>query len=415
MDNLEPPPTSRLPSIKALRTSTAESLNSALSYLRLRYSPEVRGTKRTSRNVVFSSYAVAKCVDSNQEGLDGHETSDDFNDIRGSDDFERSYALRWLTCLIAQLDDPGEDQEVANEAGISLDRREILIQEAASLLAVCSGTAGAGSFVREFNFTSSYSSSPSLAAEAVSTVKVQLRDVPLDNHDYGSVGAQTWGGACVLSTEIAESPSKFGLLSSCDQLRVLELGAGTGLVSLTVAKVLEPRDKMAYVLASDFFPSVLSNLGSNIRLNFPDLQPSDPTQIEAGFLDWSQYQSLSSASQHPPFDQPFDLIVGADIIYEDKHAEWIKRCLEILLKRPSAGGHAPTPKFHLVIPLRRTHEDESHSVEVVFPWADDRVEGEKRLSILHKEIISCDGRRRNERPGNATEEVEYAYYHIGWY
>lgn len=68
MNNLEPPPTSRLPPIKALRASTAESLDSALSYLRLRYSPEVRGTKRTSRKVVFSSYAVAKCVDSNQEG-----------------------------------------------------------------------------------------------------------------------------------------------------------------------------------------------------------------------------------------------------------------------------------------------------------------------------------------------------------
>ncbi|KDQ31663.1 hypothetical protein PLEOSDRAFT_1074207 [Pleurotus ostreatus PC15] len=400
MNNLEPPPTSRLPPIKALRISTAESLDSALTYLRLRYNPEVRGTKRTSRKV----------------SLDGHEPSDDFDDLHGSDDFERSYALRWLTCLIAQLDDTGDDQEAANETAIPLDRREILIQEAASLLALCSGTAGAGSFIREFNFaTSSHSSPPSPATEAVGTIQIQLRDVPLDNHDYGSVGAQTWGGACVLSAEIAENPSKFGLLSSCDQLRVLELGAGTGLVSLTIAKLLEQRVKKAFILASDFFPSVLSNLKSNIHLNFPDLQPSDPTQVEAGFLDWSQYQSMLSAGQHPPFDQPFDLIVGADIIYEDKHAEWIKQCLEILLKKPSAGGHAPAPKFYLVIPLRHTHENESHSVEVVFPWADDRVEGEKRLCILHKEIISCDGRSGNERPGNAKEEVEYAYYHIGWY
>lgn len=348
-------------------------------------------------------------------GSGGHEPSDDSDDLPGLDDFERSYALRWLTCLIAQLDDAGDDQEAVNETAIPLDRREILIQEAASLLALCSGTAGAGSFVREFNFTSSYSSSPSRVAEAVSTIKVQLRDVPLDNHDYGSVGAQTWGGACVLSAEIVEKPSQFGLLSSRDQLRVLELGAGTGLVSLTVAKLLEQCVKKAFILASDFFPSVLSNLKSNIRLNFPDLQPSDPTQIEASFLDWSEYQSLSTAGQRPPFDQPFDLIVGADIIYEDKHAEWIKHCLEFLLKKPTADHHTPTPRFHLVIPLRHTHENESHSVEVVFPWADDRVEGMKRLCILYKEIISCDGRRGNERPGNATEEVEYAYYHIGWY
>lgn len=342
-------------------------------------------------------------------GLDSHDPSDDFDDLHGSDDFERSYALRWLTCLIAQLYNADDHQETV----ISLDHREILIQEAASLLALCSGTAGAGSFVREFNFASAYSPSPSRIAEAVSTIKVQLRDVPLDNHDYGSVGAQTWGGACVLSAEIAENPSKFGLC--CDQLRVLELGAGTGLVSLTVAKLLEQWGKKAFILATDFFPSVLSNLESNIRLNFPHLRPSDPTQIEASFLDWSHHHSLSSQRQHSTFDQPFDLIVGADIIYEDKHAEWIKHCLEALLKKPSAGGHAPTPKFHLVIPLRHTHENESHSVEVVFPRADDQVEGEKRLCILHKEIISCDGRRGNERPGNAEEEVEYAYYHIGWY
>lgn len=69
---LEPPPTSRLPPIKALRTSTANSLDSALSYLRLRYSPEVRGTKRISRKLGFSSYAaVTKCDSSGQGAGEG--------------------------------------------------------------------------------------------------------------------------------------------------------------------------------------------------------------------------------------------------------------------------------------------------------------------------------------------------------
>lgn len=32
---------------------------------------------------------------------------------------------------------------------------------------------------------------------------VALTDIPLDNHDYGSIGTQTWGGACVLAEMIA--------------------------------------------------------------------------------------------------------------------------------------------------------------------------------------------------------------------
>jgi hypothetical protein len=104
------------------------------------------------------------------------------------------------------------------------DTIEPLVQSAAALLAICAGAASAGTRTRTYVFGS---------------VRVQLTDVALRNDDFGSVGAQTWGSACVLAEMIAEEPARFGFeLGGTGEkaVRVLELGAGTGLVSLTIGK-----------------------------------------------------------------------------------------------------------------------------------------------------------------------------------
>jgi hypothetical protein len=79
--------------------------------------------------------------------------------------------------------------------------KEDLVEEAAAILAMCAGTASAGVITRQFVFDR--------AEEA--TITVGLTDVPLDNQDYGSVGAQTWGGACIMAEMIVENPLAFGL------------------------------------------------------------------------------------------------------------------------------------------------------------------------------------------------------------
>lgn len=108
-----------------------------------------------------------------------------------------------------------------------------------------------------------------------------MTDIPIRNQDYRSVGAQTWGRACVLAEMIVEHPEQVGLgfLSgendTCSRrpLRILDLGAGTGLVVLTAAKVLvafsSTADCRATVAAADFYPSVLDNLRANIDKIFP--------------------------------------------------------------------------------------------------------------------------------------------------
>jgi len=381
-----------------------------LTYLRSLYHPEVRGSRRKrAQPPEFNGKPKAHLR---------HEDDSEVQVIR-SDVFERSYAIRWLTALIARLE---VWQEVSHCGEVSFDDlgkpeptfadTEKLVQEAASLLAICAGVAAAGMITRNFAFAS---------IDGQRRVEAQLTDIPLDNDDYGSVGAQTWGGACVLAEMIVEDPERFGLdLSSSGaesrRFDILELGAGTGLVSLVVAKLLNilPSfdNREVSVVATDFHPSVLANLRSNVNANFPltNNQTTSTHSITTHFIDWSSF-STSHQPDCPP--HPFDVVFGADIIYEPQHAVWIRDCLKRLLRRPSEGTSSPTA-FHLVIPLRPTHTFESGTVESVFLNACDvDPDGYTDLVIFSKEYITCDAHGDYTR-GRDLSEVEYIYYKIGW-
>ncbi|TFK38832.1 putative methyltransferase-domain-containing protein [Crucibulum laeve] len=360
-----PPPSLRLPSIRNIYSFSAEQLTDAINYLRLIYNPEIRGTRRRRHKHTKPTKPSNEILQNSLESL-------------RIDTFERSYAIRWLTALISQVDE--------SESG---PRGEALIQNAASLLALCAGTASAGIITRDFVFTAAHLGEPS-------SVAVKLRDTPLDNADYGSVGAQTWGGACVMSEMIVEEPGRFGLECPDGQsLRILELGAGTGLVSLTVAKLMQAlrRDDQIEIVATDYYPSVLANLQVNVH--------SNDVCISTHSLDWSLFSQ--EHIKDSPFDEPFDVVLGADIIYERDHAVWIKSCLALLLRKPSS-------VFHLIIPLRATHTLESNTIEEVFTLeAAGHKTALPQLIIKSKETIICDA--EGDKDG---DEVEYAYYRIGW-
>ncbi|KAG6890524.1 hypothetical protein C0995_007724 [Termitomyces sp. Mi166 len=330
---------------------------------------------------------VAKCIKGNGcvslQFYEELEIDEDGLDELRSDTFERSYAMRWLTSLVSLTAD--WDSESHKEW-------EGLVQEAASLLAVCSGTAGAGVVIRDFVFK--------LGPEMEQTLDIQVKDISLDNKDYGSVGAQTWGGACVLTETILDDPVAFGLFDA-RELRILELGAGTGLVSLALGKLFKSTGSSIpprTIIATDYYQSVMENLASNIQRNFPDSYA-----VQARFLDWSSFPTKAA---EPPFDIPFDLILGADIIYEAQHAIWIKSCLARLLRKPTS---SQDPLFRLMIPLRPTHSFESSTIDSVFaaPTPDSNP-SELYLAIVSRESILCDA------PGRGQDPIEYAYYTIGW-
>ncbi|KAF8479895.1 hypothetical protein JB92DRAFT_3042784 [Gautieria morchelliformis] len=526
------PPTTFLPPLKLLKTCSGKEIWDALASLRYIYLPEVRGSSRRRRGVGSHSHPAVSHQRLEPYQLNPEKKSNDLSAIR-ADGFERSFAIQWLTRFVSLF------SEVGDESSGSSRVSSMALEEAASLLAICAGAAASGSVTRTFTFPlpdrapnptvvpRSYSSStpthnsfisvdsPNTVEEGMDKFTVILRDAPLESSDFSSVGAQTWGGSCILAEMIAENPTNFSIFSR-EQLgtlqprvnapfRALELGAGTGLASLVLGKVLERIRSMDRqctepisfdtrrvplvvdtVFATDFHPSVLANLQFNVALNFPaaSINSHSPVDNESNIgtphtsccapnmvvlpLDWSMIHSLahpisnpvgketseSSAqdnkwpndadalfrsrpqTSHPVLDQtdlirdrqqvlannaniltsatpsstssiapqldiPFDVIIGADIIYEHSHALWVRACVERFLRKPTrpssqtdeytiqapatAPGHSyqsdtsplgtdqrPIPAlFHLIIPLRRTHAVESRSVEEVFRLAAD--------------------------------------------
>lgn len=389
------PPTQRLTPIKLLRSGDYDltEINAAIEYLRSLYNPPVRGSSRRKN---------AKRLGTTRIQVDGNELRNSSLDSIRSDSFERNFAVRWLTTLISNIG----LQEFPN----SVQSSEILLQNAASLLAACSGTAATGKVTREFSF------GPIPRGEEV---RISLTDAPLENQDYSSVGAQTWGGACILAELLTEDPGAFSIpecgetVTTPSTFRVLELGAGTGLTGLTLYKLLVQRGVHGSVVLTDFHPSVLRNLEGNVHRNEV---PITTCEVHVARLDWETFHVTSNdPGRDACLAGPFDLILGGDIIYEENHAVWIKKCLEILLRRPTAGSSGAT--FHLVIPLRSTHTLESSTIEQVFSTMDQvQTPRELHLAIIHHERILCDAHSAtyDNRAPDRADEVEYAYYRIGW-
>lgn len=405
------PPTAQLPPIGKIKHTSITDLLNAIHYLNRIYSPEVRCSTYIDRRLCslaagappLSPRSPRRRLEALKRHADGDVTT-----IR-ADAFEKSYAVRWLTALVSQADFLGEDG----------DDWETAVQDAAGLLAICAGAASAGTRSRVFAFSSRSH------AELVD-VKVHITDLPLDNQDYTSMGAQTWGGACLLADMIIQTPDQFGLCASdTKQTRILELGAGTGLVGLAAGKVLDAWGKDAELVTTDFHPDVLENLQKNVSHNFPS---SEFAVISTHFLDWSQLPDLPT----PPFDRPFDIIYGADVVYELEHARWIKTSVEAFLRKPSLDClqsldtlDAPStlhPRFHLVVPLRSTHAAESQTIEEVFPFAPavragsvsppetDVFTAPFTLAITGKEMIACE----DLVWADERREIEYIHYIISW-
>jgi Lysine methyltransferase len=446
------PPTARLPPIKTLNDVPLGLLHEAIQYLQIVYNPEIH----TSRRIIINNnnhgpspapkmtptrgrrpIHDAESMNDNKAAME----SPELESIRvDAFEHEKAYVVRWLTALVAKKttlhDDYCYDHDHDDQN--SAANLESLVQSAAALLAICAGAASAGTRTRTYAFCG---------------VRVQLTDLALRNDDFGSVGAQTWGGACVLAEMIAEAPARFGLYGGgtcggthCNDnasvfchggadggggqrrgggaaaIRMLELGAGTGLVSLTIAKILETTRtcgsrRRAEIVASDFYPPALENLRLNIQRNFAsaerdhdhDSDSAAPSghdlSLSAHFLNWEEEATAAAdpaRALESPFDVPFDEVFGADIVYEMEHTAWINACLRRFL--------GLTGRFHLVIPLRERFARESATIERVFPRVEDMqrvMEAGPTLCITQREDITCEG-------PDGKGEVEYVHYTIQW-
>jgi predicted nicotinamide N-methyase len=120
-----------------------------------------------------------------------------------------------------------------------------------------------------------------------------------------------------------------------DGLRVLELGCGLGVSSIVAAL------GGARVLATDWSPEGLEVAAENAARN--------RAEVETALVSWSGPEPLLRAA-------PWDLVLGADLLYEQRNVDQLLELLprlggEILLAEP---GRPPATRFFDEIDLKVT-------------------------------------------------------------
>ncbi|ESK94188.1 s-adenosylmethionine-dependent methyltransferase [Moniliophthora roreri MCA 2997] len=421
-------PSNSLPPLPHLSTFSSAQVSCALDNLRALYWPPAPPVATLPPKLILptrkhlqvihddsvpdSGYASAEEEEEEEENVAsiGQKTNSDdpeeteATELLRADAFERAFAIKWVTGFIARSDVWMEEVD-----GLEGQMREEVIEKAASILSAFTGDDEDTqcAITRSFSFP---------AADGGSDIHVELNDAPLSNEDHTSVGLQSWASSIVLAEKMCLTPSNFSLVGGLKPLRVLELGAGTGLLSIAAAKILRRQSKSQdashlqgdQVFATDYHPAVLDNLSVNVKTNFPRI----PSPITVLHLDW----------ENPDFDvfagEPFDVILAADVIYHPQHAQWIKACVERLLVRPSdhrqsrgrAGG-----LFWLIMPLRTTgrHENMDHTVEKIFPHVCSSKVKDSGVDSRVLAVIEVEEHQKQGGIGRA-DEGGYKMFKIGW-
>jgi hypothetical protein len=269
------------------------------------------------------------------------------------------------------------------------DVKSSMVDDAAFILSSFSDSANEEeeeALTRDFSF-------PTAAGESV---KVNLNDAPLSGTDHTDVGLQSWGASIVLSSMMCAGPEQFGLTPQIleEEAKVIELGAGTGLVSLTLAKLLlEIGIKGIDITATDYHPAVLENCRMNVATNF--FVNDGEHFVRTMLLDWSQPPTHLHATA--------DVLIASDVVYAPEHAAWLRDCAAHLLK--------PRGTFWLMVTVRKTGKFEGipETAEAAFePELCPKNEEGQTFKILEKQWVD---KRRGIGRG---DETGYRLYRIGW-
>jgi predicted nicotinamide N-methyase len=178
-------------------------------------------------------------------------------------------------------------------------------------------------------------------------MKILIQQPPVvestDEYKYHDVGLVMWPAAVALARWITKNP----WLIANGKEGILEIGAGCGLVGLTVATILDrccKRQKepvnsndASRLYLTDYNPAVLENLGRNIRLN--GLDEKGTTVVGLDFFDQPEIQDdaktwVDMNGIHRP---QVGLILAADILCYSNDADLVCNTIQAAL---AEGGTA---------------------------------------------------------------------------
>jgi predicted nicotinamide N-methyase len=405
------PPSSSLPALRSLGEQPRSRIATALAHLHALYCPlptsvEFQTKLSWPKDPLIAPVDSGYASDNDEfecEG-DNHNCISKGVDEAGfelrDDPFERSFAERWLIGFLSCAE---ELRCFENE-----ESRQSAIDEASLILASFFSRGKEEGSAEDFEIMRDYHFILNLKPGS-KRITIQLTDglAGMSKSDHTDVGLQSWGAAFVFTELMCASPARLGFTH--DGLgpspRVVELGAGTGLVGIALGKILpEVGVPTPNIIVTDFHPTVLANMQANIYKNFGMPNDNDDTStsrlVRPAHLDWENPNLL-----YPPLDKKVDVLVATDAIYEPKHASWLRDCAARMLK--------PDGVFWLMLTVRTTGKFEgiSGTVRASFnkydglqsPYGDT-----KDLAILDEE--------RFARPNGIGrgDESEYRLFRIGW-
>lgn len=387
------PPSGSLPPLSTLPQLTEKQILSALQTLSALYcplpasvafqlSPENKNpSDGTATPLLDSGYTSGTEEDDQvQKGLAA---------VR-ADGYERAFAERWLTGFIARACElPGLSSEDGLDS--ALEQASFVLESFVAKTAEEEELdKDNGEFTRQFSFKLSLPD-----GEGQVSVGVCLNDglAGTSSDDVDDVGLQSWGASIVFSDLICETPERFCLTRDAfgTSPQIVELGAGTGLVSLVLGAALPHLGiSQPKIVATDYHPSVLANLRANIETNAA-------ASVQSSLLDWS------APELSPPLDFPADMLIATDVVYAPEHAAWLRDCVTQLL--------GPEGVFWLVATVRQNGRFEgiSDTVEAAFAETERPRGRDGRLLC----ILSSERLEKRDRVGRG-DESGYKLFRIGW-
>ncbi|KAJ6437255.1 FAM86A protein [Purpureocillium lavendulum] len=136
----------------------------------------------------------------------------------------------------------------------------------------------------------------------------------------GTTGLRTWEAALHLGQYLCQNPSVV------TGKRILELGAGTGYLSVMCAKYLS----CGHIIASDGSDDVINNLPDNLFLN--NLQ--DSPLVTPMDIKWG-HALVGTEDQQWNEGQAIDVVLGADITYDkSNHPALVGTVLDLFALHP---------------------------------------------------------------------------------